>query len=114
MRRREFITLIGGVAAWPFPAGAQQPTMPLIGFLQSGSAGATTHVLAAFHSGLREAGYIEGQNVAIVYGYADGRDGPDIKDQQRFCGHKQKCRVAENSLRLNAPSTQPIGTDPKQ
>jgi len=73
MRRREFITLIGGVAAWPFPAGAQQPTMPLIGFLQSGSAGATTHVLAAFHSGLREAGYIEGQNVAIVYGYAVAR-----------------------------------------
>src|SRR5262245_16796522 len=47
--------------------------MPVIGFLQSGSAGATTHMLAAFHSGLREAGYIEGQNVASVYRYADGQ-----------------------------------------
>jgi putative ABC transport system substrate-binding protein len=74
MRRREFITLVGGaVAGWPFAARAQQPTMPLIGYLQSGSAGATAHMLAAFHSGLREAGYIEGQNAVIVYRYADGQ-----------------------------------------
>jgi len=57
MRRREFIARLGGTAvAWPLAAGAQQPTLPLIGFLQSGSAGATAHMLAAFHSGLREAG----------------------------------------------------------
>src|SRR6516164_2337017 len=74
MRRRDFITAIAGSAAvWPLAAGAQQPTLPLIGFLQSASAGATAHMLAAFHSGLREAGYIEGQNVAIVYRYADGQ-----------------------------------------
>src|SRR5215469_1892404 len=74
MRRRDFITAIAGSAAvWPLAAGAQQPTPPLIGFLQSASAGATAHMLAAFHSGLREAGYIEGQNVAIVYRYADGQ-----------------------------------------
>jgi putative tryptophan/tyrosine transport system substrate-binding protein len=73
MKRREFISLAGGAAAWPIAAGAQQPTLPLIGFLQSASAGATAHMLAAFHSGLREAGYIEGQNVAIVYRYADGQ-----------------------------------------
>ena len=74
MRRREFIARLGGTAvAWPLAAGAQQPTLPLIGFLQSASAGATAHMLAAFHSGLREAGYVEGQNVAIVYRYADGQ-----------------------------------------
>jgi putative tryptophan/tyrosine transport system substrate-binding protein len=60
-------------AVWPLAAGAQQPTLPLIGFLQSASAGATAHMLATFHGGLREAGYIEGQNVAIVYRYADGQ-----------------------------------------
>ncbi len=73
MRRRDFTRLLAGAAAWPLAARAQQPTMPLIGFLQSGPAGATAHMLAAFHSGLREAGYIEGQNVAIVYRYADGQ-----------------------------------------
>ena len=74
MRRRDFIIgIVGSATAWPHAAGAQQPTLPLIGFLQSASAGATAHMLAAFHSGLREAGYIEGQNVAIVYRYADGQ-----------------------------------------
>src|SRR6516164_7993300 len=73
MRRREFITLVGGAAAWPLAARAQQPTLPLIGFLQSASAGATAHMLAAFHSGLRRSSDLEGQNVAIVYRYADGQ-----------------------------------------
>ncbi len=74
MRRREFIWLLGGGAvAWPLAARAQQPAVPVVGFLRSTTAAGSVHLVAAFRQGLNEAGFIEGQNVAIEYRFADDR-----------------------------------------
>jgi putative ABC transport system substrate-binding protein len=73
VRRREFITLLGGAATWPLVAPAQQPAIPVIGYLSARSRDDTSHLIAAFQHGLAESGYVEGRNVTIEYHFAIGQ-----------------------------------------
>jgi putative ABC transport system substrate-binding protein len=71
MRRRDFFVLLGSAATWPLMARAQQPAMPVIGFLRSSTLADATNLMAAFRQGLKETGYVDGQNVATEYRFAE-------------------------------------------
>ena len=70
MRRREFIAALGGAAAWPLVGRAQQPAMPVVGFLNGESADLSKPIVRAFQQGLRDIGYVEGQNLVLIYRWA--------------------------------------------
>jgi putative tryptophan/tyrosine transport system substrate-binding protein len=73
MKRREFVTFLGGMAAWPLTAHAQQATLPVVAFIRDGSADGSQLYVTAFRKGLKESGYVEGQNVTVEYHWLEGQ-----------------------------------------
>src|SRR5262245_24547039 len=120
MRRRDFIKVIAGsIAAWPLAARAQQQAMPVIGFLRVTSASDSTHLVAAFQQGLKQTGFVEGQNVAIEYRWADGQNdrlpglAADLVRRQAavIVGHSITVQAAK-AASTTTPIIFVVGSDP--
>jgi hypothetical protein len=97
MKRRAFIAGLGGAAAWPLVARAQQAAMPVIGFLSGRSPRESASVETGFREGLKDAGYVEGQNVHIAFRWADGQFGR-VFPLVTLCGHKSGRNPAAQRL----------------
>jgi putative tryptophan/tyrosine transport system substrate-binding protein len=105
MRRRDFITLIGGsAAAWPLAARAQQPPTPVVGFLRSTTAAGSVHLVGAFRQGLNEAGFVEGQNLAVEYRWADDQ-GDRIPGMAAELVRRQVAVIVANGVAVPAVKT---------
>jgi putative ABC transport system substrate-binding protein len=119
IKRRAFITLLGAAAAWPVVARAQQPAMPLVGFLNSRGRGEDPRLLAAFHEGLKEAGYVEAYNLAIEYRFAEGQNdrlpamaADLVRRQVAVIAANGPAVVAAKAATTTIPIISSVGLDP--